>query len=128
MNWKECILKWKPETEWQPIIDKWIKENPNPESWFTLWIWPENSDPKQTEYLKKLLKDREIKYTEKYDYGNELPAAIDSVVYCAGDLTVENANSELNKITLNDKGVFYEGVHVALIGQYMDEQMFGKGV
>ena len=123
MTWRDYILEWKPENEWQPLINKWQKENPNPANWFTLWVWPEDEDKAQTETLKKFLADKNIQYTERIDYWGEYPAAIDSVVYCIGDINITNAEAEFAKITVDNKMVYYEGVPVALIGEYIDERM-----
>ena len=122
MTWRERILKWKPETEWQPFLENWKNSNPKPEGWFTLWIWPEE-DEEQTRFLKDILKTRNIKYTEKKDYGSEYPASIDSVVYCIGDINISNAVEEFKKITVDDSMVYYEGAPVALISEYIDEGM-----
>ncbi len=122
MTWRERILAWKPEIEWKPILDKWQKDNSNPLDWFILWIWPENEDVKQTELLKQAMFSKGIQFTERKDYGNEMPASVDSVVYCLGDITVENIK-EFDKITVDDKMVYYENVPVALIGAYMDEEL-----
>ena len=122
MTWRERILEWKPETEWQPYLEKWKKNNAKPEEWFTLWVWPEE-DVEQTNALKNILNNKGFKYTEKRDYGSEYPASIDCVVYCLGDINITNATEELEKITVGDSMVYYEGAPVALISEYIDEGM-----
>ena len=32
-----------PEKEWQPLLDKWLKEYPDPDSWFVLHVRPDTN-------------------------------------------------------------------------------------
>ena len=50
-----------PEDQWQPLIDKWLQEYPDPDTWFVLHVKPNaNADLYRTALKRKGFTFREV--------------------------------------------------------------------
>lgn len=112
---------WQNRKDNAKAIAEWMKQNPDPADWFTLYIWSEDRDPEQEKILEDKLAEHNIPHRVKIETVLNSPAAIDGII--GGEIDAANFDKTFADYKVVDGIPYFKNIPVPVYNAIVDEQI-----